>query len=389
MPGEITSQAGWPPTTPRRMRSIARSSASRRRGIRVSLFVDPEEAPVELGRAASAPIASSSTPSRSRARSRQATRAGRASFARYVAAAELAHASRPRHQRRPRSRSRTTSRCSGRCRIWTKCRSATRSISHALWVGLDRVGPRLPRGRYRYDCDRHDARRDRIWNFRHDVRPVDRVDHRQPAGAARRGARAAAGGERRSVAGTGGAAGAAEPVLDERRAADLERTANGTAEGRRGARTTRQPVLRRPPVSDGNPVVRSGARDRSEERERQHGSGGRVLLHERFRSRAQADRPLTRRSIAPTRRRCSIRASSWRSASRIWPARKPRGKRWSPPRRAPRRPRAPVRAWMRSPRRRVPLRRREARARQEGTDACACSCGSSAFWRSSCSSAWS
>jgi pyridoxine 5-phosphate synthase len=44
-PGEITSQAGWPPDTdPGEMRRLV--GALRRDGIRVSVFVDPEEAPI-------------------------------------------------------------------------------------------------------------------------------------------------------------------------------------------------------------------------------------------------------------------------------------------------------------------------------------------------------
>ena len=59
--------------------------------MRVSLFVDPEPARDSLGRGRWAPIASSSTPSRSRARSSAARPPRPASFAKYVAAAELAH----------------------------------------------------------------------------------------------------------------------------------------------------------------------------------------------------------------------------------------------------------------------------------------------------------
>jgi len=44
-PGEITSQAGWPSDTPRTALAPA-IAALRRAGIRVSLFVDPEDAPI-------------------------------------------------------------------------------------------------------------------------------------------------------------------------------------------------------------------------------------------------------------------------------------------------------------------------------------------------------
>jgi pyridoxine 5-phosphate synthase len=44
-PGEITSQAGWSPSVPRaEIRSVV--DGLRKAGVRVSLFVDPEEAPI-------------------------------------------------------------------------------------------------------------------------------------------------------------------------------------------------------------------------------------------------------------------------------------------------------------------------------------------------------
>src|SRR6185503_17938883 len=49
-PGEITSQAGWPAATPRA--EIAAIVADlRRSGVRVSLFVEPEEAPIRWAKA--------------------------------------------------------------------------------------------------------------------------------------------------------------------------------------------------------------------------------------------------------------------------------------------------------------------------------------------------
>jgi pyridoxine 5-phosphate synthase len=90
MPGEITSQAGWPPDTSsdELSRAIERFKAA---GIRVSLFVDAAEAPVRWAARLGAdrielytePFAHAFAASES---------AGRQSFAAYVAAAELAHA---------------------------------------------------------------------------------------------------------------------------------------------------------------------------------------------------------------------------------------------------------------------------------------------------------
>ena len=89
VPGEVTSQAGWSESTsPERLTAvIARLHAE---GIRVSLFVDPEEAPIRWARRLGAdrielytePFAKAFAGSRA---------AGRASFETYAAAATLAH----------------------------------------------------------------------------------------------------------------------------------------------------------------------------------------------------------------------------------------------------------------------------------------------------------
>lgn len=88
-PGEITSQAGWAADTPRDdlHETIGGLKAA---GIRVSLFVDPEEAPIRWAAALGADRVELYTEPYARAfplgkyeRDRQ--------FARYVAAAELAH----------------------------------------------------------------------------------------------------------------------------------------------------------------------------------------------------------------------------------------------------------------------------------------------------------
>ena len=89
MPGEITSQAGWSPDAASGTldRAIKRLKSA---GIRVSLFVDPEEAPVRWAASLGADRIELYTEPFARAFESGAD-AGRASFARYVAAAELAH----------------------------------------------------------------------------------------------------------------------------------------------------------------------------------------------------------------------------------------------------------------------------------------------------------
>ena len=103
MPGEITSQAGWPPIR-RLTRSPASSARMKTAGVRVSLFVDPEPAADPWARR-SAPIGSSSTPSRSRSAFERGPAAAAASYEQYVTAASLAHDRGPGRQRRSRSRS--------------------------------------------------------------------------------------------------------------------------------------------------------------------------------------------------------------------------------------------------------------------------------------------
>jgi pyridoxine 5-phosphate synthase len=88
-PGEITSQAGWPADTPRG--AIARVVGELRdSGIRVSLFVDPAEAPVRWAADVGADRVELYTEPFARA-FEQGPRMGRESFATYAAAAELAH----------------------------------------------------------------------------------------------------------------------------------------------------------------------------------------------------------------------------------------------------------------------------------------------------------
>ena len=87
-PGEITSQAGWSPETPHEeiSASVRRLRAD---GVRVSLFVDPEDAPIRWAAAVGADRVELYTEPFARAYER-GNAAGRASFDVYARAAELA-----------------------------------------------------------------------------------------------------------------------------------------------------------------------------------------------------------------------------------------------------------------------------------------------------------
>ncbi len=88
-PGEITSQAGWPASTDRtRLGKII--ADLRAATIRVSVFVDPEAAPVRWAADVGADRVELYTEPFARAFA-QGADAGRASYATYIAAAELAH----------------------------------------------------------------------------------------------------------------------------------------------------------------------------------------------------------------------------------------------------------------------------------------------------------
>jgi pyridoxine 5-phosphate synthase len=89
-PGEITSQAGWPPDTPRDV-IVDIVRGLRDAGIRVSLFVEPDEAPIEWARDAGADRVELYTEPFARAFERGES-AARDSFRIYAAAAERAHA---------------------------------------------------------------------------------------------------------------------------------------------------------------------------------------------------------------------------------------------------------------------------------------------------------
>jgi len=87
-PGEITSQAGWPADSPREeMTAIVRSL--RGDGIRVSLFVDPEDDPIRWAAGVGADRVELYTEPFARACER-GDAAGRASFEVYAHAAQLA-----------------------------------------------------------------------------------------------------------------------------------------------------------------------------------------------------------------------------------------------------------------------------------------------------------
>ncbi len=89
-PGEITSQAGWSPETPRgeMARVIGRLKSA---GVRVSLFVDPDENAIRWAAAVGADRVELYTEPFARAWERDAPSARR-SFETYAAAAQAAHA---------------------------------------------------------------------------------------------------------------------------------------------------------------------------------------------------------------------------------------------------------------------------------------------------------
>lgn len=87
--GEITSEAGWPADTPRDVLSSA-IHGMKQDGVRVSLFVDPADAPIRWAADMGADRVELYTEPFARAFERGDADA-RVSFARYTRAAELAH----------------------------------------------------------------------------------------------------------------------------------------------------------------------------------------------------------------------------------------------------------------------------------------------------------
>ena len=90
VPGEITSQAGWPSTTPREwLQGIV--DALRSDGVRVSLFIDPTADAIEWARSMGTDRVELYTEPYARAFERGGTHRGQ-SFAMYAEAARQAHA---------------------------------------------------------------------------------------------------------------------------------------------------------------------------------------------------------------------------------------------------------------------------------------------------------
>jgi pyridoxine 5-phosphate synthase len=89
MPGEVTSQAGWPASTPRA--AVERAIATLKdAGVRVSLFVDPDERAIAWVRDLGGDRVELYTEPFARA-FEQGPAAAEASFRQYVTAAECAH----------------------------------------------------------------------------------------------------------------------------------------------------------------------------------------------------------------------------------------------------------------------------------------------------------
>jgi pyridoxine 5-phosphate synthase len=90
MPGELTSQAGWPADTPRQALA-ATVDAFRSAGVRVSLFVEADPAAIRWARTMGADRVELYTEPFARAFERGPA-AAEVSYARYVEAARIAHA---------------------------------------------------------------------------------------------------------------------------------------------------------------------------------------------------------------------------------------------------------------------------------------------------------
>ena len=106
-------------------------------------------------------------------------------------------------------------------------------------------------------------------------------------------------------------------ALDEARVQALTTTLTSDPKNAGAACAAGQHLLRRRALRRRDHVVRAGAEARSEERGREHRPRRQLLLHEPDRRGAEAVRALAEDRSEATRRRCSTRASCWRSASRI------------------------------------------------------------------------
>jgi pyridoxine 5-phosphate synthase len=136
VPGEITSQAGWRPDTP--VEALGRVVRTlREAGVRVSLFVDPEEAAVAWAARLGGDRVELYTEPFARAFARGEAD-GRASVARFAAAADAAHA-RGLGVNAGHDLDRDNLRLFRGLPHLDEVSIGHALISHALWVGLDRA----------------------------------------------------------------------------------------------------------------------------------------------------------------------------------------------------------------------------------------------------------
>ena len=135
-PGEITSQAGWPADTPRDASPPSSASCARPASASACSSI-PKTAPVRWAADVGADRVELYTEPFARAFERGPGRPRELVSPLYAPP----RSSRMRWASASTPAMTSTSRIwcsSGRCHTWRKCPSATRSISHALFVGLDR-----------------------------------------------------------------------------------------------------------------------------------------------------------------------------------------------------------------------------------------------------------
>jgi pyridoxine 5-phosphate synthase len=136
MPGEVTSQAGWPADTPEEQLS-GTIATLRAAGVRVSVFVDPDPAPIRWAARLRADRIELYTEPFARAFA-SGEAAGRASFATYAAAADLAH-SLGLGVNAGHDLALENLRLFRTLPHLDEVSIGHALISHALWVGLDRA----------------------------------------------------------------------------------------------------------------------------------------------------------------------------------------------------------------------------------------------------------